>query len=64
MGACVPLGYGWWYRDTNVDLTLQVALGNLGGEQGEGFACVLLPRLLHISSVLETEFDLARETCF
>lgn len=47
-----------------MDLTLQVALGNLGGEQGEGFACVLLPRLLHISSVLETEFDLARETCF
>lgn len=38
--------------------------GNLGGEKGEGFACILLPQLLHISSVLETEFDLAREAWF
>ena len=59
-----PLGYGWWYRDTSMDLTLPVALGNLGGEQGEGFACVRLPRLWHLSSVLETEFDLAGEAWF
>lgn len=64
MGACVPLGYGWRCRDTNVDLMLPVAFGNLEGEQGEGFACVVLPRLLHISSVLETEFDQAGEACF
>ena len=61
MGACAPLGYGWWCRGTNADLTLPVALGNPGGEQGEGSACVLL---LHIGSVSETESDLAGRACF